>query len=121
MNAIEDISDPLDLSSFLSGSMCDDLNNDIASAAEEKLPPPSPKELTDEIKSFRQKAKEFQATNDHETYLIIVFSCKADKNEFLKSAKIEKAHTLVDGYELARNMKINPIRPSLKLKEPLSI
>lgn len=35
-------------------------------------------ELTDEIRSFRQKKKEFEATNDHETYVIVTFSTKED-------------------------------------------
>ena len=39
---------------------------------------PSTVELTDEIKSFRQKNHEFQATNDHETYLIVCFSLQRD-------------------------------------------
>ncbi len=80
-------------------------------------PAPTAKELTDEIKAFREKNKEFQATNDHEHYLIVSFSCKQDKEAFLKSTGI-KTHTLVDGYELARNVKAMPTRPSFKLREP---
>ena len=87
---------------------------------EDDLPPPTPKELTDEIKGFRQKNREFAATNDHETYLTVVFSCKQDKKEFLKNVGILDCHTLVDGYELARNLKISPTAPSVKLAIPLS-
>ncbi len=76
-------------------------------------------ELTDEIKSFRQKNKEFQATNEHETYLIVTFSCKADKELFCDNAGITE-HTIVDGYELARAMKIEPAKPSFKLHKPIN-
>lgn len=75
--------------------------------------------LTDEIRSFRKKNKEFAATNDHETYLIICFSTKEDKKEFLQNVRID-THTLVDGYELARNIKIEPARPKFKLAKPLT-
>ena len=81
---------------------------------------PSTVELTDEIKSFRQKNHEFQATNDHETYLIVCFSCKEDKVNFLKTVNLSNNHTLVDGYELARNINIEPARPAFKLRDPLS-
>jgi len=76
-------------------------------------------ELSEEIKSFRKKNKEFQATNDHETYLIVCFSCKDDKKEFLKNVGLEKSHTLIDGYEMAKNINLKPDRPSFKLSEPL--
>lgn len=79
---------------------------------------PSAVELTDEIRSFRQKNKEFEATNDHETYLVVVFSCKEDRKEFLKCVKMD-GHTLIDGYELAGNLNLNPSRPSVKLADPL--
>lgn len=78
-----------------------------------------PKELTEEIKSFRQKNKEFAATNEHETYLIVTFSCKKDKETFCDNIGITE-HTLVDGYELARALKVEPKKPSFKLAKPLS-
>jgi hypothetical protein len=79
----------------------------------------APKELTDEIKSFRQKNKEFAATNEHETYLIVSFSCKDDKEKFCEELGITE-HTIVDGYELARSLKIEPKKPSFKLAKPIS-
>ena len=82
-------------------------------------PAPTPKELTDEIKSFRQKNKEFQATNDHEFYLVVAFSCKEDKRVFLKNVGLEKEHTFIDGYELSRNINCEPAKPSFKLRGPL--
>ena len=85
----------------------------------EKEPTVQPKELTEEIKSFRQKNKEFAATNEHETYLIICFSCKDDKDIFCDEVGIAE-HTLVDGYELARALKVKPKKPSFKLHAPLS-
>lgn len=78
-----------------------------------------PKELTEEIKSFRKKNKEFQATNEHETYLIVCFSCKQDKEVFCENAGITE-HTLIDGYELARSMKIEPAKPSFELHKPIT-
>jgi len=77
------------------------------------------KELSDEIKSFRKKNEEFQATNDHETYLIVCFSTKKDKDIFLREIKMENEHTIVDGYNMARNLKLNPKTPTIKLKQPL--
>lgn len=79
----------------------------------------APKELTDEIKSFRQKNKEFAATNEHETYLIVVFSTKDDKEEFCDNAGITE-HTMVDGYELAKHFKISPTKPKFKLAKPIA-
>lgn len=85
--------------------------------ADEKAP--SAVELTDEIKSFRQKNKEFQSTNDHETYLIVCFSTKEDKKTFLKNSMLEGKHTLIDGYELARNLDCEPRKPGFELREPI--
>lgn len=79
----------------------------------------APKELTEEIKSFRQKNKEFAATNEHETYLIISFSCKDDKETFCDELGIAE-HILVDGYELARALKVEPKKPSFKLAKPIN-
>lgn len=78
------------------------------------------KELSDEIISFRKKNKEFQATNEHETYLIICFSCKEDKISFAKDCGVID-HTLVDGYEFAKKIGKKPVKPSFKLAKPLSI
>lgn len=75
-------------------------------------------DLKDEIRRFRKKNYEFQATNDKETYLTIVFSTKEDKLEFLRNVGI-KAHTIVNGYELTEKLNINPERPSVKLAPPL--
>jgi hypothetical protein len=75
-------------------------------------------ELTDEIRAFRKKNKEFQSTNDHQTYLIVVFSTKEDKEEFLTEAKLSGKHTLVDGYELAKSLSLHPIAPKFKLQKP---
>jgi len=79
----------------------------------------APKELTEEIKSFRQKNKEFAATNEHETYLILVFSCKDDKQIFCDETGITE-HTIVDGYEFAQSIGKKPVKPSFKLVKPIS-
>lgn len=83
--------------------------------------PTSIKELSDEIKDFREKQKEFQATNDHQTYLVVVFSTESDKTSFLYNSGLESNEgTLVDGYELSRLLDIEPKNPKFKLKPPLS-
>jgi hypothetical protein len=94
-----------------------DFNLDFSGEA--KTLKDAPTELTDEIKSFRQKNKEFAATNEHETYLIISFSCKKDKEIFCDEVGITE-HTLVDGYELARALKVEPKKPSFKLPKPIT-
>lgn len=86
---------------------------------EDDKAPVTPKELTDEIREFRQKNKEFQATNDHETYLVVVFSTKEDKEEFLKGCDIDE-HTLIDGYALAKAVGKQPVKPKYLLKKPLN-
>ena len=86
---------------------------------EDDKAPVTPKELTDEIREFRQKNKEFQATNDHETYLVVVFSTKEDKEEFLKGCDIDE-HTLIDGYTLAKAVGKQPVKPKYLLKKPLN-
>ena len=86
---------------------------------EDDKAPVTPKELTDEIREFRQKNKEFQATNDHETYLVVVFSTKEDKEEFLKGCDIDE-HTLIDGYALAKSVGKQPVKPKYLLKKPLN-
>jgi uncharacterized protein involved in high-affinity Fe2+ transport len=80
------------------------------------------KVLSDDIKSLREKNKQFQATNDKQTYLIVVFSTNEDKSEFLKNVNIEdyQTHTtMVDGYKLAKNIGIAPQKPKFKLARPI--
>lgn len=77
-----------------------------------------PKELTDEIRAFREKQKEFDATNDHQTYAIVVFSTKEDKELFLKECQMPFTDTIVDGYKLAKKLGKSPQVPKFKLKPP---
>ena len=117
MNKTKNTSDDFDFS-FDFGKI--DFDFDVGEAPiEENEKSPTPKELTDEIKNFRQKNKEFQATNDHETYLSVCFSCKEDKKRFLGNVNLGNEHTLIDGYELAKKMDIEPQRPAYELREPL--
>lgn len=76
-------------------------------------------ELTDEIRELRRKNKEFAATNEHDTYLIVSFSTRADRLAFLESTGLSHEHTLIDGYELARNVGHQPTAPSFELKKPI--
>lgn len=76
------------------------------------------RELSDEIKSFREKKRAFDATNDHQSYLIVMFSTKDDKNAFLTNTGLLIDSTMVDGYELARHVNLKPDKPSLKLPKP---
>lgn len=85
----------------------------------EKLKNPQ-KELSEEILAIRQKAKDFQVTNDHETYLVVCFSSKEDKQAFINNVGLGDEHTIVDGYKLARILKIQPVCPTIKLAKPLS-
>jgi hypothetical protein len=98
--------------------------NDIDDIEEEEEIPKEKiiKVLSDDIKTLREKNKQFQATNDKQTYLIVVFSTNEDKSEFLNNVGIEdfKTHTtMVDGYELARKIKIEPSKPKFKLARPI--
>lgn len=77
------------------------------------------KELSDEILEFREKNKVFQATNESDTYCVLVFSCAKDRNEFLQNT-IKKKDTYIDGYKIAEIMGVSPQKPSLKLPKPLS-
>lgn len=79
------------------------------------------KELTDEIKHFWEKKKAFDATNETNTYAVIVFSCEEDKNVFLQSLHLKKGETFIDGYALAKQLNIEPKKPSVKLPKPLNI
>jgi len=99
------------------GSDMAEFDIDESNDADDVLENPS-KELTDEIRAFRQKAKEFDATNEHETYVVVCFSTKADKNRFLDATNLSDKHTLIDGYELARNLNIEPQKPQFKLRKP---
>lgn len=79
------------------------------------------RELPDNIKLIREKNKEFQATNDHEFYLIVAFSNKQDKDLFISNLDLdENIHTFVDGYELASKLNLKPNKPSYKLKPPIN-
>jgi len=89
----------------------------IPTAAAKQQEKPA-KELTDEIRSFREKQKEFQATNDHQTYLVVVFSTEEDKNKFLTECNLVPGETLVDGYDLAKKLGKQPQKPKFKLKPP---
>jgi len=53
-------------------------------------------DLTDEIRELRQRQKEFNATNEHDTYLIVVFSTSADRQEFLEQVNMREEHTVID-------------------------
>lgn len=76
------------------------------------------KELTDEIKQFREKQKEFDATNDHQYYFIVAFSTKEDKAKFMTECGLMSAETIVDGYQFARKIGKEPQKPKFKLKPP---
>ena len=120
MNKTKNTSEAFDLT--LSNLDMDFTAQDLDMIEEAEVIPeaaPSARELTDEIKSFRQKNKEFSATNDHETYLIVCFSTKEDKNNFLKNVQLADKNTLIDGYELAKNINVEPQKPAFKLRAPL--
>ena len=123
MNKTSDISDNFEFGNFDIPEIDLDFDIDAKDQAigdmQGNEAPPSANELTDEIKSFRQKNKEFQATNDHETYLIVCFSCKEDKKKFLNSVELAGKNTLVDGYELANKIGREPQAPAYKLRAPL--
>lgn len=94
-------------------------DDDIDETDDEPLENPE-KELTEEIKSFRDKQKEFAATNDHQTYLIVVFSTKDDRNDFLKNSNLQSSNdTFINGYELAALTNIEPKKPAIKLPAPI--
>lgn len=86
---------------------------------EEPIDEPA-RELTDEIRSLRAKNKEFAATNEHDTYLVVSFSTRADRIAFLEAVGLQDEHTLIDGYALAKATGKGPTRPSFKLKAPIS-
>lgn len=77
-------------------------------------------ELSDEIREFRQKNKEFQATNETETYIVLCFSTIADKREFVQNVLHKKDATYIDGYKFAQAIGKLPDKPSIKLPKPLN-
>ena len=77
-------------------------------------------ELTEDIRQVRETNKRFEATNDHETYLVVCFSCKEDKVVFCEELGITE-HTYVDGYELARRVDVEPKKPRFKLHDPFIV
>jgi len=77
------------------------------------------KELTDEIKEIRLKNKEFQNTNNSDYYVTLVFSCKDDRDLFLKNNKT-KPSAFVDGYKFAESIGSDPVKSSMKLPKPLN-
>lgn len=84
--------------------------------------PPLDKELSDEILALREKNKIFHATNEPDTYLVLCFSCQADKEEFLQNLHLsKKEHTYLDGYEVGQKFDIEPKKPKFKLPKPLNI
>jgi len=78
-------------------------------------------DLTDEIRELRQRQKEFNATNEHDTYLIVVFSTSADRQEFLEQVNMREEHTFIDGYRLSRSIGRGPKKPAFKLQAPLNV
>jgi len=119
-NNIDDFNVNLDIDLDLDIDLSSDFDSKKEDGKEEdESPLENPqKELTEEIRSFRAKAKEFQATNDHETYLVVVFSTKEDRKEFLQNVNLSDEHTLIDGYELAKKLSLQPDKPKFKLKKP---
>lgn len=83
-----------------------------------ELNPVKTVELTDDIKEIRRKNREFQVTSDHETYIVLCFSCKEDKEQFQDETGITE-HTFVDGYEFAKSINVKPTKPRFKLPRPL--
>lgn len=85
----------------------------------DKVSPNAPAELTDEIRALRQRNKEFAATNEHETYIILSFSCKDDKIKFTESIGIDE-HTIIDGYAFAKKFNVEPQKPTFALHPPMT-
>lgn len=77
-------------------------------------------ELTEEIKEFRIQKKEFNATNETETFVVLCFSTIADRKEFMQNVLPKKIDEFyIDGYEFAKSIGKMPDRPKFKLKKPL--
>lgn len=77
------------------------------------------KELNDEIKAFREKNKAFQASNESDTYCVLVFSCADDRNMFMQNVHNKKG-IFIDGYKIAELMGVAPAKPKYKLPKPLN-
>jgi hypothetical protein len=76
------------------------------------------KELTDEIRHFREKQKEFQATNEKEFFFSVVFSTVEDRKTFMREVGLMDRDFMVDGYLLAKKLGLQPQKPKFKLKPP---
>lgn len=74
--------------------------------------------LSDEIRSVKTKNDTFKQEINCENYLILVFSTKEDKEEFSKNVGITE-HTLVDGYNFASTLNVEPKRPKFKMRDPM--
>jgi hypothetical protein len=96
--------------------------NGVEKKAKEKAErTPLQKELSDEIKTLRERNKIFAATNESDTYLVLCFSCKDDKELFLRNLQLKKnEHTYLDGYEVGEKFDIEPKKPKFKLPNPLN-
>ena len=93
----------------------------LGSQPEVKTGKETAKELTAEIMALRKRNKEFAATNDHQTALVVCFSTQEDQNEFAKGVGITPVPglTLIDGYYLAKQLGKQPQRPKFRLDKPL--
>lgn len=76
--------------------------------------------LNDEIKTVKDRNETFKQETNCENYLILVFSTKEDKEEFSKNVGI-KEHTMVDGYQFAKNLNVEPKRPKFKMRAPMKV
>lgn len=76
------------------------------------------KELLQEVKDMRKGREAFESSVGKENYLIVVFSSKVDKDTFIKETKVRSTNCLVDGYELAQKLNLQPKMPTVKLLKP---
>jgi hypothetical protein len=76
--------------------------------------------LNDEIKSIKNKNDTFKQEINCENYLILVFSTKEDKDEFSKNVGITE-HTMVDGYQFAKSLQVEPQKPKFKMRAPMKV
>lgn len=77
-------------------------------------------ELNKEIKTIRDKNETFKQELNCENYLILVFSTKEDKEEFSNNVGITE-HTIVDGYEFAQSLNVEPKKPKFKMRAPMKV
>jgi hypothetical protein len=49
-----------------------------------------------------------------------VFSTKEDKDEFSKNVGITE-HTMVDGYQFAKSLQVEPQKPKFKMRAPMKV